>query len=157
MPKKTWVLPDAENDEVASDAFIAPEAIAEVEEAIFIASETPPESLVSVTVVTEVEGLWRLQWKDATGRLRQSWSPDRLETSTLSYLESLLPYGDDLESVLVDICIPVSFQVATLQWMNIWEIKRITYQSIRDMLASQGAAEYIALEARVQALDAQKG
>ena len=41
--------------------------------------------------------------------------------------------------------------------MNIWEIEQITYQAIRDMLAGQGAAEYIALEARVRALDAQKG
>ena len=80
-----------------------------------------------------------------------------METSTLSHLAGLPPYGDDLESVLVDICVPVSMQVATLHWMNIWEIERITYQAIRDILASQGAAEYIALEARVQALGAQKG
>lgn len=118
------------------------------------AVDTSPD--VPVTIVTEAQGLWRVQWTDAVGRLRQSWSPHRIERGTLSSLESLPPHGDDLESVLVDICIPVSTLVATLHWMNIWEVKQITYQAMRDLLASQGGAEFIALEARVQALDAKK-
>lgn len=157
MPKKTWAIPGDEDTAIAEDAFVAPEAVAEVDEAVFNASETLAESEIPVTAVTEVEGRWRLQWTDAVGRLHQSWSPDRLETSTLSHLAGLPPYGDDLESVLVDICVPVSMQVATLHHMNIWETKKITYQAMRDILASQGAAEFIALEARVQALGAQKG
>ena len=143
MPKLKVVEPGDVDDQATEEAEAAAAAPAEVE--------------IPVVVVTEAQGLWRLQWKDAVGRLRQSWSPDRLERSTLTHLEGLPPYGDDLETVLEDICIPVSVQVATLHWMNIWEIKQISFQALRDILTSQGAAEYIALEARVQALDAQKG
>lgn len=142
MTKSKLVEPGNEDDQVIEVAETAPAVPTEVE--------------IPVTVVGPAQNGWILQWYDAVGRLRQSWSSDRLEISTLSNLDGLPPYGSDLESVLVDICVPVSFQVATLHWMNIWEPEKITYQALRDILASQGAAEYIALEARVQALDAQK-
>ena len=150
MPKKTLVEPGDEDVEITEGAPVAPDEIVEEKEVVHAAPEAPPEDPVPVTVVSEVDGRWRLEWTDATGRLRQSWSPHRLETSTLSKLEKLPPHGDDLESALVRISIPVSEQVATLHLMNIWEIKQITYQVMRDVLASHAGAEFIALEARVQ-------
>lgn len=156
MPKRTLGLSGDEDAEIAEGVSVATEASAKVEEAVLAAPDTSRETFIPVTVVTEVDGLWRLEWTDAVGRLRQSWSPDRLERSTLSYLASLPPHGDDLATVLVEICLSIDVQVTTLHWMNIWEKSQITYQVLRDMLASRGGAEYIALEARVQALGAER-
>lgn len=116
----------------------------------------PPEPMwVPVTVVTQAaNGLWRLQWKDAVGRLHQSWSPTRLERSTLEHLVSLPPHGDDFEAVVCEIKIPVDELVATLHQMNVWEYHELTYPVLRDICAGLARREFIQLNQRVQALNA---
>lgn len=111
----------------------------------------PDPVIIAVSIASVVGDRNRLQWRDVSGRLRQSWSDTVIHQADVNELEALEPYGDDLEAVLDDTIITAAELAETLHGMGIWRYEDVTARALRDAFAAFGQRASVAARTRMKA------
>lgn len=124
-----------------------------VEDENLVSQPEPEPVIVAVSIAAVVGNRFLLQWRDVSGRLRQSWSDTIINQADVSELEALEPYGNDLEAVLDDTTITAAELAETLHSMGIWRYEDVTVRALRDAFAAFGQRSSTAALARIRAAD----